>query len=259
MPAYNEAGNIASTLGELCTYFDQKPFDYEIIVAADGADGTRERALELGTRISGIRVIGSAERRGKGRGIREGVSRARGDVIGFVDADNKTPITEFDKFESPLKEGTDIVIGSRGLDRSLIERAQPAYRQLGSKVFGLCMHALVGLRGIVDTQCGFKFFRGDVARDLFARQRIDGYMFDVEVLALASRLGYRIVQVPVRWRDDADSRLDLVVGNLANARDILRIAAARLRPPSRAGRRPVLTPGARTGAGPGDESTVDGP
>ena len=89
------------------------------------------------------------------------------------------------------------------------------------------MHTVVGLATIPDTQCGFKFFRADVARTLFARQRIDGYMFDVEILYLAERLRYRIAQVPVRWRDDGDSRLNLMAGNLKNVRDIFRIRFAR--------------------------------
>jgi len=85
------------------------------------------------------------------------------------------------------------------------------------------MHAVVGMPGIEDTQCGFKFFKREIARDLFSRQRIDGYMFDVEILALAQRLGYRIKEVPVRWWDDADSRLQLLGGNLRNVLDIFRI------------------------------------
>src|SRR5262249_53424274 len=94
---------------------------------------------------------------------------------------------------------------------------------IGSKCFWFVMQVVVGLPGIRDTQCGFKFFKGDVARDLFSRQKIDGYMFDVEVLYLAHRSRYRIKEVGVRWHDDGDSRLGLVKGNLRNALDILRI------------------------------------
>ncbi len=130
-----------------------------------------------------------------------------GDVIGFIDADNKTPIAEFDKVEPLLSDGCDVVIGSRGLRASRIERAQPLYRRLGSRGFGLFMHACVGLNDIPDTQCGFKFFRGDVARDLFRLQQIDGYMFDVEILYLARQLGYRIAAgagaLARRWRQPA--------------------------------------------------------
>jgi dolichyl-phosphate beta-glucosyltransferase len=223
VPAYNEVRSIGQTIQEIRAYFDGKPYDHEIVVAADGTDGTRELVAGFGDERSVLRVIGSPERRGKGRGIREAVAIARGDVIGFVDADNKTPISEFDRFEPHFRAGSDVVIGSRGMAESRIERSQPWYRRIGSRGFGLFMHASVGLPDIVDTQCGFKFFRGAVARDLFRRQRIDGYMFDVEILFLASRRGYRIAQVPVRWRDDGDSRLNLLAGNLRNLVDVLQI------------------------------------
>jgi dolichyl-phosphate beta-glucosyltransferase len=227
VPAYNEVGSIGRTLDEMCAYFASKPYDFEIIVAADGHDGTRELVGELGTRNPRLRVIGSPERRGKGNGVRQGVRIARGDVIGFVDADNKTPITEFDKFEGTLAAGADVVIGSRALRESRVERPQRLYRRVGSKVFAQGMRAIVGLTGIADTQCGFKFFQRAAAADVFGRQRIDGYMFDVEILYLATQAGYRIVQIPVRWRDDGDSRLDLVRGNLRNLADLLRIRFGR--------------------------------
>jgi dolichyl-phosphate beta-glucosyltransferase len=101
--------------------------------------------------------------------------------------------------------------------------SKPLYRRVGSVGFRWFMHAVVGLAGIQDTQCGFKFFQHAVAKELFRRQKIDGYMFDVEILAIALRLRYRIEQLPIRWRDDADSRLNLVSGNLRNVRDIFRI------------------------------------
>jgi len=202
----------------------------EIIVSADGDDGTRETVAALAPTVPGLTVIGHKERGGKGRGIREAMRLARGRVVGFVDADQKTPIEEFDRIAPQLDAGYDVVIGSRGLDESTIERAQPLHRQIGSRGFGIVMRAVVGLSGIPDTQCGFKFFRREVAQDLFSRQRIDGYMFDVEILSLATRSGYRIAQVPVRWRDDGDSRLQLVAGNLRNMADLFRIRSGG-RPP----------------------------
>ncbi len=223
IPAYNEVARIQTTVAEALDYFDARGITSEVIVSADGNDGTREAAAELGRTRPGIVVIGSPERRGKGRGIREGVARARGEIIGFTDADNKTPIAEFDKVRPLLDAGHDLVIGSRGLRDSHIERQQPLYRRVGSRGFALFMHVAVGLRGVVDTQCGFKFFRGDVARDLFAVQQIDGYMYDVEILYLARCRGYRLGQVPVRWRDDGDSRLQLVAGNIRNVRDVLSV------------------------------------
>ncbi len=223
IPAYNEASRIQTTVREALEYFAGKRQACEIIVSADGTDGTREAAQTLAAAHPQIRVIGSPERGGKGRGIRQAVQLATGDVIGFSDADNKTPISEFDVIEPLLRAGREVVIGSRGMRGSRIERAQPLYRRVGSRGFALFMQTAVGLPGIVDTQCGFKFFQGDVARDLFRRQRIDGYMFDVEILYIARQRGYRIEEVAVRWRDDGDSRLNLVAGNLRNMRDILGI------------------------------------
>ena len=224
IPAFNEVQRIARTIGEAMTYFERRGQACEIIVAADGDDGTRELASGMG-----LQVVGSVERRGKGRGIRQAVAVARGEVIGFVDADNKTPIDEFDKFEPWLAQGYEVAIGSRALRESRIERSQPLYRRLGSRGFSVFMHTVVGLPGIVDTQCGFKFFQRRAALDLFSRQKIDGYMFDVEILYLAQKAGYRIAQVPIRWRDDGDSRLVLLGGNVRNVIDIFRIRFGRAR------------------------------
>ncbi len=223
IPAFNEAPRIVGTIDEVLAYFEHLGVACEIVVAADGTDGTRELALSRAGQRAEVRVIGTPERRGKGRGIREGVALATGDVIGFIDADNKTPIADFDKIAQALARGCDLAIGSRRAPGAHVERPQPLLRRLGGRGFGIVMHAIVGLPDIVDTQCGFKFFRAAVARDLFARQRIDGYMFDVEVLYLAAQRGYTVEQVPVRWRDDADSRLELVAGNIRNVRDLLSI------------------------------------
>ncbi|HZT34175.1 MAG TPA: dolichyl-phosphate beta-glucosyltransferase [Bryobacteraceae bacterium] len=232
-PAYNEAGSISQTIAETVASFEGWGYGYEIIVAADGDDGTCEKVAEISRRNPAIRVIGESVRRGKGRGVREGVALATGEIIGYADADNKVPISEFAKIRPWLDAGCEVVIGSRALDASRIERPQPLYRRIGSKGFALFLHAAVGLPEIADSQCGFKFFTHAAARELFARQRIDGYMFDVEILVLAKQLGYRIQQVPIRWRDDGDSRLDLVRGNVRNVMDIFRIRAARMRPGKR--------------------------
>jgi dolichyl-phosphate beta-glucosyltransferase len=224
LPAYNEARAIPVTIGEAVRYFNSRWLRYEIIVAADGGDGTREIVRQMARENPALQAIGSEARRGKGIGIREAAAIATGDVIGYADADNKVPIDEFDKFRPWLDQGSELVIGSRARGSGAsIETAQPLYRRVGSMGFGWFMHTVVGLAGIPDTQCGFKFFQHTAAKELFRRQKIDAYMFDVEILAIAQRLGYRIQQVPIRWRDDADSRLDLVAGNLRNVRDIFRI------------------------------------
>jgi dolichyl-phosphate beta-glucosyltransferase len=223
LPAYNERASIASTIDGAFACFGNRHIRIEIIVAADGNDGTREVVREMAARNPDLRVIGHAERGGKGRGIREAVPLARGTIIGFADADNKVPFEEYDKIRPWLDQGYEVVTGSRALAQSRIERRQPWFRRVGSQGFYYFMQTVVGLPGIRDTQCGFKFFPREIALRLFELQHIDGYMFDVEILALAIRFGYRIKEVPIVWRDDADSRLQLFSGNFRNAIDIFRI------------------------------------
>jgi dolichyl-phosphate beta-glucosyltransferase len=222
LPAYNEAARIRSTVEQAFQYFDRRGMQAEIIVAADGTDGSREIVREMARMRERLVVFGNEGRCGKGRGIRQAVAMATGAIIGFADADNKVPIEEYDKIERALASGHQVVIGSRAVSGSRVERHQPLHRELGGKAFGVFMRAITGLP-VQDTQCGFKFFPSPIARDLFSRQTIDGYMFDVEILFIARRLGYSILEVPVRWRDDGDSRLDIVSGNLTNLRDILMI------------------------------------
>ncbi|MEO8125634.1 MAG: dolichyl-phosphate beta-glucosyltransferase [Bryobacteraceae bacterium] len=223
LPAFNEAGRIRETITQSVDYLRGRGLSYQVIVAADGDDGTRELVREMANFDPRISVIGRTERSGKGRGVREAVALAKGAIIGYVDADNKVPIKEFDKISASLKAGYEVVIGSRAMTASKIEKRQPLYRQLGSRGFRVFLSTVVGLREIVDTQCGFKFFSHRAAKLIFSHQKIDGYMFDVEILVLANRLGLAIAQVPIRWRDDGDSRLELVSGNLRNLLDIFRI------------------------------------
>ena len=224
LPAYNEAASIGRTLELAHAYLQRESLDYELIVSADGNDGTRETAQAVAKERGRTTVIGNPERRGKGHGVRSGVQVARGEIIGFTDADNKTPIEELAKVLPWFDEGYDLVIGSRASSESLITKRQPLYRRAGSRVFAVAMHVATGLWEIQDTQCGFKFFRGDVAKDLFARQTVEGYMFDVEILSLALKSRYRIKQVGIRWADDGDSRLELLSGNWRNAIDLLKIS-----------------------------------
>jgi dolichyl-phosphate beta-glucosyltransferase len=227
VPAYNEAGRIVATLRAILDFVDRKSLAAEVILCADGADGTREAAGELARHDARVMVMGQIARLGKGRGVREGVLRGQGDVIGFVDADYKTPIEELDNLLPHLNAGADVVIGSRKVAGSSIAVPQPLYRRVGSTAFHAVMSRLVGLHGIADTQCGFKFFRREAAHRIFSIQQVDGYMFDVEILRLAMMLGYTIREVPVCWHDDGDSRYNPVTGTIRNARELLRIRRLR--------------------------------
>lgn len=247
IPAYNESATIVRTLTLVREYLEGQGMSFEVIVSADGNDGTRERAREVAGDDERFTVLGTAQRGGKGRGVRAGVQIARGQIIGFVDADYKTPIEEAERILPWFEQGYEVVIGSRGMGDSKIERRQKLYRRVGSRVFAFGMRTVTGLRNVVDTQCGFKFFTKRAARDIFSRQRIDGYMFDVEILRLAQVLGYKIKEVGIRWHDDGDSRLDLVAGNWRNAQDILKIGFSRFRVPE-AGEFAVPAPAERPAA-----------
>jgi dolichyl-phosphate beta-glucosyltransferase len=228
LPAFNEAATIEGTISKTIDYFHRREYSYQIIVAADGNDGTREIVAALGQKNPAIQVIGHVERLGKGRAIREAMALAKGRIVGYADADYKVPIDEYDKI-APLLDEFDLVTGSRAVERSRIERRQPLYRRIGSRGFGVFMRTVVGLRAVKDSQCGFKFFHRQVAEDLFRCQKIDGYMFDVEILALATLFGYRLKEVGIRWQDDGDSRLQLLSGNIRNVIDIFRIRLSRNR------------------------------
>jgi dolichyl-phosphate beta-glucosyltransferase len=227
VPAYNEVARIAGTLTAMRAFLDERGYGWQIIVSADGMDGTREAAAAWGAGDARLMVIGSPTRAGKGRGVREGVRLATGEIIGFIDADYKTPIEELEKLLPVLAEGCDVVIGSRKVGESRVEVAQPLFRRVGSAAFHAVMGTMLGLSDVRDTQCGFKFFQREAAMTLFAHQRIDGYMFDVEILRLARLLGYQIREVGVRWRDDGDSRYSPIAGTLRNARELVRVALMR--------------------------------
>ena len=223
LPAYNEEKRIAGTIASAVAYFEKTRLSFEILVIADGTDRTRDIVSELASKDPRIRAMGGKERRGKGYALRLGVQEARGRYVGFVDADNKTPIEQFDMVLPHLRDGAEVVMGSRRYPGAKIEQKQSWVRRVGSVGFSIFMHAIVGLWDIRDTQCGFKFYPLPVARKLFGLSFIDGYIYDVEILFLARKLGYRIVQIPIRWRDDGDSRLALVTQNLQNFLDVVRI------------------------------------
>ncbi|MFA6111443.1 MAG: dolichyl-phosphate beta-glucosyltransferase [Candidatus Latescibacterota bacterium] len=224
VPAYNEVARIGVTLERTLAFLAERPWSCEVIVVDDGSvDGTLSRAAEYVGRSHPVRCVANDRNRGKGFAVRHGVAEATGRFIGFMDADYKTDVAGLDLVMPLLEEGWDAVIGDRTLSSTRIVVARRRFRQWGSLAFRQLVHRLVGLGQFGDTQCGFKFFRAEVARDLFARQRIDGFMFDVEILLLAARLGYRVRPVPVTWSDDPDSRFNPVTGAVRDLAELLRI------------------------------------
>ncbi|MEN6511287.1 MAG: dolichyl-phosphate beta-glucosyltransferase [Chloroherpetonaceae bacterium] len=220
IPAYNEEERLPTTLRTIIDYFENLSKDYEIIVVDDGSqDKTAEIAQHFNPRV---KVIKLSKNLGKGAAVREGISHAQGDFILFSDADLSTPITEFHKLQESLENGSHIAIGSRAIDSSLIKVHQPFYREFMGKTFNKIVRALV-LRGIHDTQCGFKMFKKSVAKQIFSLAKIDGFGFDVEILYLAHKMNFKIAEIPVEWRNDTKSKISPVYDSLKMFFEILKI------------------------------------
>ncbi len=210
VPAFNEETRISGTIERIGSYLKKNFAESEIIVVDDGStDGTAEVITDLSRKFKNIRLIRYPENGGKGYAIRKGVLSSQGNLLLISDADMSTPIEEVESLIPFIHRGFDVVIGSRGLEESKIVVRQPWYRQNMGKIFNLFVRVLV-IGGIRDTQCGFKLFKGDVSRTLFAKSRIDGFSFDVEILALAIKHGYKIKEVPVRWLNSPNSKVKLM-------------------------------------------------
>jgi dolichyl-phosphate beta-glucosyltransferase len=159
-----------------------------------------------------LRLLSNPGNRGKGYAVRHGMLDAKGEWILYTDADLSTPIGEIEKLcRAAAEQGAAVAIGSRAVDRSLVEKHQPALRELSGRCFNLVMRAVTGLP-FRDTQCGFKLYRADAAREIFSRQRQDGFSFDVEDLLIAKKLGVRAVEVPVRWANVEGTKVRLSQG-----------------------------------------------
>jgi dolichyl-phosphate beta-glucosyltransferase len=221
IPAYNEARRLGPTLDRIAAYLGGRGVDHEIVVVDDGStDATAE--LVAGHPALGLRLVRQPENRGKGAALRAGVAAAAGTRVLLTDADLSTPIADLELLEPRLAAGADLVLGSRAAAGARIDRHQPLYRELMGKTFNKIVR-LLGVRGVADTQCGFKLLTGAAARDLFPRLTIDGFAWDVELVWLARRRGWRVEEVGVSWADSADSRVHPVRDSAAMLRDILRM------------------------------------
>lgn len=234
VPAYNEAERLPRTLARLQEYYDSQSYTFEVIVVSDGSrDDTVRIAQEFAARDPRFSVIDSVPNYGKGYVVRRGVLESRGEMVLFCDADLATPQEETEKLLPFLAEGYDVIIGSRPLRESRLEVRQPMWREaLGRLSNGLIQ--LLAVRGIADTQCGFKLFRRHVAQDVFGRCKLNGFSFDFEALMIARDLGYSIKEVPIRWMHQEGSKVVIWRDYPRTFRDLVllrtRGKSARLRP-----------------------------
>jgi dolichyl-phosphate beta-glucosyltransferase len=215
VPAYNEASRIPAALQAISAHFAARPYAVELIVVDDGsADDTSAvvRAAAPSLAIP-LRLLRYAPNRGKGFALKVGFAGSRGARVLFSDADLSTPIEEADRLLAELDRGSDTVIGSRKRSQARVEVRQPWLRETLGKGFTFLVRRL--LADVSDATCGFKAYRGDAGRDLFSRLRVEDWSFDAEALLVTRLLGYSLAEVPVRWRDQAGTKVDL-------RRDVLR-------------------------------------
>jgi len=219
IPAYNEAKRLPASLVKVREYLSASKWDFAEVVVVD--DGSVDSTVQL-ARDAGVRVLKNPGNRGKGYSVKHGMLEARGEWTLFTDADLSSPIGEVEKLWSALeREHAQVAVGSRAVDRSLVGVHQPVLREAVGRVFNAAMRVVTGLP-FKDTQCGFKLFETSAGREVFSRQQLDGFGFDVEVLFIAKQLGFKSVEVPVRWDNVEGTKVSLLLG-FAAFLDLVRV------------------------------------
>jgi glycosyltransferase involved in cell wall biosynthesis len=225
IPAYNEERRLPATLRSILEYLRTRDWaPWEIVVVNDGSkDGTAAVAARFAAEHAGVRVLENPGNRGKGYSVRHGMLEAQGDWALFTDADLSAPIEELDKMIAAARaSGASVAIGSRAVDRRLIAVRQSLFRETAGRIFNLLMRAVTGLP-FADTQCGFKLFERNAVQQVFRRQRIERWGFDAEVLFIAQKFGYKIVEVPVRWSHSEGTKVSMFGDSVNMFLDLLRI------------------------------------
>lgn len=220
IPAYNEQNRISATLTKIIHYLDKQNYKSEIIVVDDGSQD--DTAAKVSGVMPKVQLIRLEKNKGKGFAIKTGVLSAQGSYLLFSDADLSTPIEEVEKFLDRLKKGADIVIGSRALKESQIIVRQPWYRETMGKIFNFFVRFLI-MDDIKDTQCGFKAFKIPVAQRLFQQLKIQRFSFDVEILYIAKKTGYRVEQLPIVWANNLQTSVHSIKDSTRMLVDLLKI------------------------------------
>lgn len=219
IPAYNEQNRLPHTLPKVAEFVAAQEYQAEVLVVDDGSlDKTAEIAGQFAALYPFIRVI-KASHGGKGHAVKTGMAQAKGQYAFLCDADLAMPIEELPKFLPPQRDHYQIAIGSREVEGA-IRYNEPGYRHLMGRVFNWLVKVMA-VRGFEDTQCGFKCFHHSVVQDLFSHQTIDGFGFDVEVLYIAQKRGYKIIEVPIQWYYQAESKVHPVRDTIRMVRDMI--------------------------------------
>ena len=227
IPAHNEERRLPATLAQALAFLQVQSYTSEVLIVENGSqDRTLEVAQSFAAEHSTVRVL-QEKRRGKGLAVRRGMLEARGEFRFMCDADFSMPIEEVNRFLPPALERADIAIASREAPGA-VRYNEPAYRHLGGRLINTMIRMLI-LPGLQDTQCGFKCFRTAVAEDLFAHQTLPGWSFDIEILYVARQRGYRIVELPIPWYFNPESKLNAVQDSIQMGLDILTIHLNALR------------------------------
>lgn len=220
IPAYNEQTRLPDTLAQVERFIAAQPYDSEVLVVENGStDGTFEVAREFSASHDRFRVLQAS--RGKGNAVQRGMKEAVGNFCFMCDADLSMPVDEIQRFLPPVLENYDLAIGSREA-AGAVRYAEPPYRHIGGRIINLLIRWLA-LPGMHDTQCGFKCFHKSVVRDLFEHQTMGGWSFDIELLFIARLRGYRVVEVPIPWYFNPESKLNVVHDAFRMTMDILQI------------------------------------
>lgn len=225
VPAYNEAQRLPPTLLKMAEFFREFTRSYEVLVIVErSGDGTLEIAREVASQQAHFEIVDNRVQKGKGYAVRSGMLRARGDYVFYMDADLSVPLTGVTDFLTywDANPDVDILIGNRRHAQSRITRRQAWLRRTMGQTFNKILHAC-RLAPLHDTQCGFKAFRRTACQEVFSRQTLDGFAFDVEVLLLAEKLGFKIADLPVEWINSQESKVRIFRDGFQMLRDTFTI------------------------------------